>query len=180
MTLETINQENMKAVSELAKINLEISAGKEKLLDMKKDIGKFLSERDEQDRVRFDKLLEESSDLVEEIGKNHARVSSFYNNIKSYSGFLNEFCDSVKSGFSQLSNEHTEFTELVEREMSELSKIRKENDEIAKDIELDKKEIERQKKDIEKDKRHLESQREALKNSYEAERKLFDKLKKHE
>lgn len=180
MNLETINKENMKAVTELANINLEISAGKEKLSEMKKDIGKFLSERDQQDRVRFDKLLEESEETVKAIGKNNAKVNAFYNEIKSYSGFLNEFCTDIKSGFSQLNKEYIEFTELVEREMSKLSDIRKENEEMAKNIALEKKDIEKNKKDIEKERLHIQSQREALKNSYEAEKKLFDKLKNHE
>lgn len=177
MNIETLSQENMKAVSELAKINLEISAGKEKLSEMKKNIGKFLSERDQQDRVRFDELLKESETTVKEIEKNNAEVHSFYNELKSYSGFLDEFCITIKSGFSQLNNEYLEFTELVEREMSKLSEIRKENEQTLKDIKLEKKDIEEKKKELQKQSEHIESQRATLKLSYEAEKKLFDKLK---
>lgn len=180
MNLETLNQENMKAVQELAKINLEISAGKEKLSKMKESIDEFLIERDRQDRVRFDTLLKESKEIVNEIDKNNTKVHDFYNELKSYSGYLNEFCTNIKSGFSQLNNEYREFSELVESEMYKLSEIRKINDEITQNINLEKKQIDNNKKELEKEKLYIESQRETLKASYEAEKRLFDKLKSYE
>lgn len=165
MDITILNKETMDAMRELAKVNMEFSDAKIKLNTMKGEVQEFLDERDKKDKVRLDKLLKESSELVQEIRDNNAQVTTYFNELKAFSGFLNEFHEAITSISNDFKVDSERFMEFVKREELHLEETRKELHSQMEYISSEKTNIEINKKEIEKEKRLIESRQAQMRSA---------------
>lgn len=171
MDITILDKQKMDVIRELAKVNVEFSDAKTTLNAMKENVQDFLKERDTQDKARLDNLLKESKELVNEIQNNHSQVTTFFNEVKSFSGFLVEFHEALQVITQSLRADSDEFVELVKREEMKLADTRHDIQKQLQIISSEKLEIEKSKQGLEKEKRLIESRQAQIKSALQVIKK---------
>ena len=175
MNIETLEASKMESIRELANINSQISQGKVELSTMKKELQVFLDKREELGKERIKKLLEESSDIINQINANLSFVTNYYNEVRSFSVFLSEFHEQLIQIMQDMNKEGEGFMELVKKEETRLSSIRKEVETMQADMKEEQKQIKKDKDNIRKEHARIDARSKLLAQSYKELKKLWQK-----
>jgi len=143
-----LKKDEMDTLKQLANVNIEISNGKALLQNLKEDIDDFLKEREILEKGVIDRVYEESKDLIDKIHKDYSKVTAYYNEIRSYTGFLKELQDNIHLKIEEFTESSKEFTNYVKKEQNRLS-------ELQKDLDSEKDIIKKQDESIKKDQKEL-------------------------
>lgn len=168
-----IEKDKMDTLKQLANVNIEISNGKAILQNLKDDIDDFLKERKVLETGVIDRVRIESKQIVDDIYKDFSKIHAYYNEIHSYTGFLQELQVNIHTQIGTFKETSKDFMEYIASEQNKLSELKKdiENDRLINKNELES--IEKAKVQLNKERIHLESQQATLANSFRESKKLW-------
>lgn len=174
-----LEKDKMDTLKQLAEVNIEISNAKAILQNLKSNIQDFLEKRKllEEDTIR--KVYSESKGIIDEIQKEFSKIHAYYNEIRSYTVFLQELQSNIISQIDVFTENSEEFIQYIQGEFTKISELKKdlENDRIINKNEFDS--IQKAKVQLSKDRKHLESQQDTLATSFKEIKKLWKQQKQN-
>lgn len=174
-----LEKDKMDTLKQLAEVNIEISNAKAILQNLKVNIQDFLEKRKllEEDNIR--KVYSESKGIIDEIQKEFSKIHAYYNEIRSYTVFLQELQSNIISQIDVFTENSEEFIQYIQGEFTKISELKKdlENDRIINKNEFDS--IQKAKVQLSKDRKHLESQQDTLATSFKEIKKLWKQQKQN-
>lgn len=163
MNVHTLDHHTMEATRKLAEINGEISTGKATLEAMKRDLNAFLQERAILEQERLVQVFEDSKELVAEIGKEYETVTAYYNEIRSFSKFLQELQNSFNEEIHLFEEAKQASERHIKGALEEIAIIR---DGLQKEREImaaERAQNVKRQKELSAIQAHIKSQQESLK-----------------
>lgn len=94
--METLEHEKFQGAQELAKIGVAIAQGKATLEGLKKGEGEFIKAREEKALAAVQSALEQSRDLLTEIGQNHDALTRYRTEIEGFLDDVRSLLEAVK------------------------------------------------------------------------------------
>jgi chromosome segregation ATPase len=168
-----LEKDKMDTLQRLAQVNIEISAGKAILQNLKVDVEDFLKEREILEKGVIDRVRVESKQIIDEIHKDFSKIDAYYNEIRSYTGFLKELQENIHTQVETFKETSQNFIEYIALEQHKLSEQRKDIQSDRNIIENELESIKKMKEQISKDTQYLESQQATLTNSYKEIKKQW-------
>lgn len=166
----------MVSLEALAKVNLAISEAKGSLINLQEIETEYLEEREKKAVARIQKVLDNSGELLKEIGNNYTAIEEFAKNVSGFAKILTElydkFCD-LNESFQKKSKAFDERTKAQEI-VFEGQKRQIKSDQVR--IANDNKGLLAREEKVKADIRHIESQQAALETGYRLEKELWNKL----
>ncbi len=172
-----LEKDKMDTLKQLALVNIEISNSKAILQALKSEIKDFLEKRKLLEVDVINKVYIESKGLIDEIKKQFSKIHAYYNEIRSYTVFLEELQSNISLQIDIFKQNSKEFNRYIQNEFSTISELKKdlENDKLINKNEFES--IEKTKIQLAKDRLHLESQQQTLANSFNEIKKLWKQQK---
>lgn len=164
--METVTQEKMKVLQEIAQINVLISQGKAELNALEDGKQEFFSKRDKELLDRIKQLLSESSDILDKTKSNYKEVHEFYVLMQSFSEFLHESHKNFSSMVNDFNRNHELYKKDIDHQYEELSRLRKEINLDIISLEKDKKFAIIKRKELEEEARLIADRRGALERAW--------------
>jgi chromosome segregation ATPase len=154
LTIE-LEKTKMDVMKEIADSNLILSGLRADIKKMEKDKDEFFQQRQDQLESRLYSFLRNSQSLVKETEENYIYVHNFYEELKKFAELVKEQRNEVKKQLDDLKDKTVDFTNSMNRNIEELSKIRSGINSDFAAIEKEKKYIKQQQVEIAKDRADL-------------------------
>jgi len=125
MEIKIIDKEKMKVMESLAKTNLEVSAMKATLADLKKDEDDYIAKREKKALSRIEVLLKDSNDTLNDAYKNYNDIHNLSKSSSEFVAFLTEAHDDVKSLVEAFDRKTEAWEENIKGQEDKLKEVRK-------------------------------------------------------
>lgn len=120
-----VDEKKMTALRGLADINMQIGAARGILTTLQEQETEYLVSREKKAVDRITKVLQESSDLVEETNKNYDQIIEIVETVKSGAGFLAKVYASFKEYVSIFEKAKTAWERDIENQETTISEVKK-------------------------------------------------------
>ena len=176
MQIETLKTEEYESVKKLADLSVKISEAKDTFAKLQATETDYLELREKKATEEIQKILDDSSDLLDKTYKNYDEINTFCNVVSSYADFLDEVYGKFQGMVENFNKKNELWSKTIKEQTIQLSDLEKK---LTKDSEIIKekeKMIVKQSKELEKERTHIESQQATLETSYNELKKLEEKL----
>jgi len=169
--MDVIEGQNI-SQEQLAQINIEITKGRATLASLKETLGAFLTERSELEKGVIKQVYEESKGLLDKIDANYLKVQVYYNEIRSYTTYLEETQDKLIKLLADFHESSEGFVKYSTLESDRLANMRNNLIEKENIIKNDEVNIGEQRKDIDKQIIILNDKQTTIAQNYQALKRL--------
>lgn len=170
MEIHEIEKQKMDALSLLSTINMKASEARIALSQIQEEETLYLVEREKKAFARIQKVVEESSSILEQAYKNYEDVNEIVK-------VATEFTKVIQDAREQLGEMHTLFEERNTEYDKNIKKQEEKLLELKKILEIDRTELQNSKKTLEMEKEKIKQERKKIQDERGTLERAINRLK---
>lgn len=172
MDIQTVDNIKMEALKSLAETNLQVSAVKETLSNLKDEESVYIEKREKKVLAQIEEMVTESREILAEAYQNYNTIHDLSKNSEEFSFFLTE----TYQDFQKLKETFEASTEAWEDNVKETQKG---FEQIKNQIKVDKVQIKNDKEAVEKAQKALGVERRKIRDERETLERAIKRLKEN-